>query len=76
MCLAVPMQIKSISGDNAIVEVAGTSREVNISFIDSPAIGKYVLVHAGFAIKSIDEKEAIETATLLNKMASYAKKEG
>jgi len=70
------MKIKSLSGENAVVEVAGTSREVNVSFLDSPAAGDYVLVHAGFAIRIIDENEAIETAKLLNKMAGYAKKEG
>ena len=75
MCLAVPMQIESKNGDTATVTAAGTSRDINISFLEDTSIGDYVLVHAGFAIKRIDEKAAEETAKLLNKMADIAKKD-
>lgn len=75
MCLAVPMRIESIEGDSAVVDVAGTGRSVNIAFLDDARIGEYVLVHAGFAIKKIDEDEAMETARLLNEMAALAKGE-
>lgn len=68
MCLAVPMRIESIEGDSAVVDVAGTGRSVNIAFLDDARIGDYVLVHAGFAIKKIDEKEAEETIELFNKL--------
>ncbi len=71
MCLAVPMQITEISGDTATVNVSGLSQSANVSLIDTPAIGDYVLIHAGFAIQRIDEDEAFKTAELLNKMASF-----
>lgn len=69
MCLAVPMQIESIDGAMATVAVAGTRREVSVALLPEPRVGDYVLVHAGFAIRTIDEHEAQETATLLNRMA-------
>lgn len=75
MCLAVPMRIESIEGDSAVVDVAGTGRSVNIAFLDDARIGEYVLVHAGFAIKKIDEDEAVETAHLLNEIARLARGE-
>lgn len=68
MCLALPMQIESIDGQMAVVNVADTRRRVSIAFLDEPKIGDYVLVHAGFAIKKIDEASAAETVTLLNEL--------
>ena len=50
MCLAIPMQIKEISGVSAVVEQEGVTRNVRIDFISNPALGEYVLVHAGIAI--------------------------
>ena len=75
MCLAVPMKIESIDGDIGVVGAGGTRREVNVSFIENPAVGEFVLVHAGFAIQRIDEKQAEETVELLNEMAKHMKHE-
>jgi hydrogenase expression/formation protein HypC len=33
------------------------------------AVGDYVLIHAGFAIQKLDEKEALETLHLLRQMS-------
>jgi hydrogenase expression/formation protein HypC len=61
MCLAVPGKIIEIDGDKAIVEYGqGVTNKANISLVDVK-VGDYVLVHAGFAIKTLDEKEALET---------------
>ena len=73
MCLAVPMQIESIEGDMAVVGVAGTRREASVALLEGAAVGDYVLVHAGFAIRRIDETEALETARLLNELAGHVK---
>lgn len=75
MCLAVPMQIESIDGDMGVVNVGGTRRNISVAFLDNPAVGDYVLVHAGFAIQRIDEKQAEETINLLNKMAELMKQD-
>ena len=73
MCLAIPMQIESIEGDMAEVCIADTRRSISVALLDTPKIGEYVLVHAGFAIHKINEEEAAETIKLLNKMASLDK---
>ena len=72
MCLAIPMQIERIDGEMAVVNVAGTRREASVALLENPSVGDYVLVHAGFAIRTIDEAEALETARLLNELAEKA----
>ncbi|RLI51562.1 MAG: HypC/HybG/HupF family hydrogenase formation chaperone, partial [Candidatus Thorarchaeota archaeon] len=47
----------------------GTKREVNVSLVDVKK-GDYVLVHAGFAIEVLNEKEAMETLSLFREMLS------
>ncbi len=64
MCLAVPAKILEINGDLAKVDFSGgVMREVNIMLVDA-RVGDYVLVHAGYAIQVLDEKEAEETLML------------
>jgi len=72
VCLAIPGKIIDIDSkkEHATVDYGdGTKRKVNISLIDVE-VGKYVLVHAGFAIEVLDEKEAKETLDLFREMLS------
>jgi hydrogenase expression/formation protein HypC len=61
MCLAIPAQIIKVNGDTASVDFGGIKRNVNITLIDSPKIGDYVLIHVGYAIHRISQEEAQET---------------
>ena len=58
MCLAVPMQVKTIENEVALCEIDGVQREASLMMIDDIQIGDYVLIHAGFAIEKIDDDEA------------------
>ena len=58
MCLAVPLKITSIDGMDAVAERDGVRRKIRVDLLKAPKIGEYVLVHAGFAIERLDEKEA------------------
>ncbi len=60
MCLAVPLRIKEINGDDAVAERDGVSRKIKIGFIQDPKPGDYVIVHAGFAIERVDEQQALD----------------
>ncbi|AGN25769.1 HypC/HybG/HupF family hydrogenase formation chaperone [Candidatus Methanomassiliicoccus intestinalis] len=60
MCLAVPGQIVSIEGPQADVDFGGVLKKVNVSLIEGH-VGDWVVVHAGFAIETMDEEEAQET---------------
>lgn len=62
MCLAIPMEVKKIKDNWALVEYEGTQREVRLEIIDErPKVGDYVIIHAGFALHRIDEEEAKES---------------
>ncbi len=58
MCLAVPMQVKTIENEVAMCEIDGVQREASLMMLDDVKIGDYVLIHAGFAIEKIDDDEA------------------
>ena len=62
MCLAIPGKIISIDKENksALVDFDGLKQTVIIALIMNPEVGKYVVVHAGYAIEQMNEKDAIE----------------
>lgn len=65
MCLAVPMEITAITDKTADVAIGGVTRQVRLDLIDAaPAVGDYVIVHAGFAIRRLDRDDALETIKL------------
>jgi hydrogenase expression/formation protein HypC len=72
MCLAVPVKIVSVNGDEAETEIAGVRRRVSIAFTPEAKVGDYVLLHTGYAIGVIDEAEAKETLKLLEEIASLS----
>jgi hydrogenase expression/formation protein HypC len=69
MCLSVPGKILKIKKNMAKVDVGGFLRDISLDLCPDVSIGEYVLIHAGFAIQKVDEKEAEETLELLKKMA-------
>ena len=60
MCLAIPGKIVSIDGNSAIVDFDGIEQEVIIALVLNPEVGKYVIIHAGYAIEQMEEKDAME----------------
>jgi hydrogenase expression/formation protein HypC len=70
MCLGVPGKLVRITGTKGIVSFGGAKREVDLSLIEKPIVGEYVIVHAGFAIEKIDETEARKTIRILRKTFS------
>jgi hydrogenase expression/formation protein HypC len=64
------MRIVEIDGPaKALVESGGVSRRVDVSLVDNPAPGDYVIVHAGFAIEKLDRLEADARLELFEEMA-------
>jgi hydrogenase expression/formation protein HypC len=70
MCLAVPVRVVSIEGNEAEVEISGVRRRVSIMLTPEAKVGDYVLLHTGYAINVINEAEAQETLKILEEMAS------
>jgi len=69
MCLAIPAKVLKIENNLAQVDMVGVKRQADIRMISNLKVGEYVLIHAGFAIEKIGEKEAEETLQLLREMA-------
>ncbi len=68
MCLSIPAKILEIENDMAKVSISGNIYSANISMVENVIPGDYILLHAGFAIQKIDEKEAEETNRLLEEI--------
>lgn len=65
MCLAIPMRIVKIEGDQARAELRGAVRRVRLDLVEGAEVGNYVLVHAGFAISLLEEEDALQTLEYL-----------
>jgi hydrogenase expression/formation protein HypC len=76
MCLAVPLKILSIQDSVAAVDLYGAKKDVSLLLLPEAAdVGDYVLVHAGFALRKLDEEEAEETLELMREMAQGLEQE-
>ena len=65
MCLAIPMEVLTIDGQSAEVQVGGTRQTVRLDLISEfPEVGDFVIVHAGFALTRLDREEAVATLKL------------
>jgi hydrogenase expression/formation protein HypC len=67
MCLAVPAKILEVKGKYAKVDFGGLKKEIDISLVEAK-VGQYVIIHAGFAIQVLDEKDALETLDMFNEI--------
>ncbi|MGA2133266.1 MAG: HypC/HybG/HupF family hydrogenase formation chaperone [Bryobacteraceae bacterium] len=70
MCLAIPGRIVELlpERDNlALVDVGGVRRKIDVGLLseDPARAGDWVLIHVGFAMSKIGEKEAAEQMRML-----------
>jgi hydrogenase expression/formation protein HypC len=77
MCRAIPGKIISIDDSNpellmSKVNFAGIVKDVCLNWLPESKIGEYVIVHVGFALNSIDEKDAEDTLNLLRDMGEIS----
>ena len=68
MCLAVPVKVVSIEGDEAETEIGSVRRRVSVVLTPEVKAGDYVLLHTGYAIGVVDEVEAKETLKLFEEI--------
>lgn len=72
MCLAIPLKITEVNGKEAMAEIEGVKRKIRIDFIKNLEVGDYVIVHAGFALERLDEKQALENMELIKEVTDAA----
>ena len=71
MCLGVPGKVLSIADDElrrARVQFGGITRECSLVYVPEARVGDYVIVHVGFAISRIHEREAAEVFAYLEQI--------
>jgi hydrogenase expression/formation protein HypC len=73
MCLAIPGEILEITGSDPLTRMArvsfgGVIREASLAYVPEAKPGDYVLVHAGFALQTVDEEEARRTLELFEQL--------
>jgi len=76
MCLGIPGKITEITNDDPVfragkVEFGKIQKEISLAYTPEAEVGDYVIVHAGFAISSIDEEEAQKTFELIAELEEH-----
>ncbi len=77
MCLGIPGKVIDIQSNTAgitmgKVDFGGIVKEICLAYVPDVKIGEYVIAHAGFAINTLDEKEALEVFETLKQMDDLA----
>ncbi len=72
MCLSIPSKVVKIDKERnvAIVDTMGVQREAGLELMeeDDVKIGDFVLLHIGFIMNKIDEKDALESLKVYNEI--------
>ena len=80
MCLGVPGKIVDVYESNGLqmaqVDFGGIFREACLSYVPEAKVGEYCIIHVGFAISLLSEKDAMETLELLRQMGSLEEELG
>jgi hydrogenase expression/formation protein HypC len=68
MCLGIPARIIQINGDYAEADINGARLTIGIQLLEKVNTGDYVLIHTGYALELIDEKDALDTIETLRQL--------
>ncbi len=72
MCLGVPGKVTEIYETSSLkmgkIDFGGIIKEACLEYIPDVQVGEYTIIHVGFAITKLDEKEAQETLALFREM--------
>lgn len=66
------MRLIFVEGPVGKAELEGVAREVMLDLVPDAKVGDYVIVHAGYAIQTLDEQAARETLALLAELSESA----
>jgi hydrogenase expression/formation protein HypC len=74
MCLGIPGRVVALRDEGGFpcgtVDFGGVRRDVCLAYVaDDVGVGDYVIVHVGFAISRVDEREATRTFEVLREMS-------
>jgi len=70
MCIAIPMQVISARGLNAVCRNGLAREEVTTELTGAVSPGEWILVFQGGAVRRMDEEEALSMRTALSALSS------
>ena len=69
MCLGIPGKVVQIYDEHDMcmgkIDFGGVFKHVCLAMTPEATVGQYVIVHVGFALKIIDEEEAMQVFAFL-----------
>jgi hydrogenase expression/formation protein HypC len=72
MCLGIPAKIIELYEANGMkmakVDFGGVIKEACMEYLPEAKLGDYTIIHVGFGLSILDEKEAFETMELLKEI--------
>ena len=75
MCLAIPSKIIKIENGMGTIDVDGVRRKCSMLLVEDARIGEDVIVHAGFALQTIDEEAAMASLKVLKEAAEFSERQ-
>lgn len=80
MCLAIPGKLLEVFDENGLkmgnIDFAGSVSKACLEYVPEIEVGQYTIVHAGFALSVLNEKEAQETFDAWDEVIDAANKDG
>jgi hydrogenase expression/formation protein HypC len=74
MCLGIPARVIELYKENemkmAKVDFGGIIKEACMEYLPDIKVGDYAIIHVGFGLTILDEKEALETIDLINQISA------
>jgi hydrogenase expression/formation protein HypC len=74
MCLGIPGKVTELYESNGMkmakVDFGGVVKEACMEYLPEIKVGEYTIIHVGFGISILDEKEANETMELLKQVSA------
>lgn len=74
MCLGIPGKVVELYEVNGMkmakIDFSGVIKEACMEYLPEIKVGDYTIIHVGFGLSIVDEKEANETMQLLNQIAA------
>ncbi len=79
MCLGIPAKVIELYEANGMkmakVDFGGALKEACMEYLPEVKLGDYTIIHVGFGLSILDEKEATETMELLRQIDSLSEME-
>ena len=71
MCLGIPAKIIQIDGEFADANINGATIRIGLQLLEDVKQGDYVLVHTGYALEKLSEKEALDTIETIRQLEEF-----